>query len=443
MNKDLTQGKPIETLRKFCLPLFASVIFQQLYNVSDSLIAGKFINEEALAAVGNSYEITLIFLAFAFGLNIGASVIVSQLFGAKRYKDLKSSIYTSFITSLVLCLILMLFGFVFLDHILKLINTPDNILLDTKVYLKVYIYSLPFVFFYNIVAAIFSALGDSKTPFIFLAASSLTNILANIFFVTVLKIGVMGLALATLICQGISCILALLTLHNRLKALKTDGRIKIFSLVWLNKLSVVTIPSILQQSFISVGNIIIQGVINSFGSSVIAGFSCSLKLNSLAVTALATIGNGLSSYTAQNVGAKKYNRVKEGFIASIKLVSIVAIPISFIYFFYGKNLSYMFLDNPQGKAIEVANEFLKIVAPFYLVIAIKFAADGILRGSRQMTFFMIATFSDLILRVILAKYLSISLETKGIALAWPIGWTIACILSITFFLKGKLKSIDE
>lgn len=443
MNKDLTQGKPIETLWKFCLPLFASVIFQQLYNVSDSLIAGKFINEEALAAVGNSYEITLIFLSFAFGLNIGASVIVSQLFGAKRYKDLKSSIYTSFITSLVLCLILMLFGFVFLDHILKLINTPDNIFLDTKVYLKIYIFSLPFVFFYNIVAGIFSALGDSKTPFIFLAASSLTNIAANIFFVTVLKMGVMGLALATLICQGISCILALLTLQNRLTALKTDGRIKIFSLVWLNKLSVVTIPSILQQSFISVGNIIIQGVINSFGSSVIAGFSCSLKLNSLAVTALATIGNGLSSYTAQNVGAKEYNRVKEGFIASIKLVSIVAIPISLIYFFYGKNLSYMFLDNPQGKAIEVANEFLKIVAPFYLVIAIKFAADGILRGSRQMTFFMIATFSDLILRVILAKYLSISLETKGIALAWPIGWTIACILSIAFFLKGKLKSIDE
>ena len=176
MNKDLTVGDPAKVLWKFCLPLFGSIIFQQLYNIADSFVAGKFIGENALAAVGNSYEITLIFIAFAFGCNIGCSVIVSQLFGAKKLGEMKTAVYTTFISSAVVCAALMLAGTLGCDGLLRLINTPENVFADSKLYLDIYILGLPFVFFYNIATGIFSALGDSKTPFVFLACSSVANI---------------------------------------------------------------------------------------------------------------------------------------------------------------------------------------------------------------------------------------------------------------------------
>ena len=184
MNKDLTVGKSSTVLWKFCLPLFGSILFQQLYNIADSFVAGKFIGENALAAVGNSYEVTLIFIAFAFGCNIGCSVIVSQLFGMKQYGDLKTAVYTTLIAGGVLCALLIAAGTAFCSNLLAWIHTPDNVFADSKLYLDIYILGLPFVFYYNIATGIFSALGDSKTPFLFLACSSLTNIAVDILFVT-------------------------------------------------------------------------------------------------------------------------------------------------------------------------------------------------------------------------------------------------------------------
>ena len=202
MNKDLTVGKPSQVLWQFCLPMFGSIIFQQLYNIADSLVAGKFIGENALAAVGNSYEITLIFIAFAFGCNIGCSVIVSRYFGAKEYDDMKTSVYTALIGSAVLCAVLMVFGLLGCRSLLELINTPEEILADSALYLDIYVLGLPFMFFYNIATGIFSALGDSKTPFYFLAVSSLSNIGVDILFVAGFHMGVAGVAWATFLCQG-------------------------------------------------------------------------------------------------------------------------------------------------------------------------------------------------------------------------------------------------
>lgn len=318
MNKDLTCGKPSSVLWAFCLPLFGSIIFQQLYNIADSFVAGKFISSDALAAVGNSYEITLIFIAFAFGCNIGCSVVVSELFGAKKYNLLKTAVYTTFIASAVLCVVLMIIGSIFSGNLLRVINTPENIFDDSKLYLDIYIWGLPFIFFYNVATGIFSALGDSKTPFVFLVCSSISNIAVDIFFVAGLNMGVAGVAWATYICQGISCILALIVVFKRLGEIPTEGTISKFSFPLLRKIAKIAIPSILQQSFISVGNILIQSVINRFGSAVIAGYSASVKLNNMVITSLTTIGNGISNYTAQNIGAKKYSRIKEGFHAGIK-----------------------------------------------------------------------------------------------------------------------------
>ena len=436
MNKDLTVGKTSSVLWKFCLPLFGSIIFQQLYNIADSFVAGKFVSEDALAAVGNSYEITLIFIAFAFGCNIGCSVITAQLFGAKNYKEMKTAVYTTLIAGGVLCVVLMAVGVIFCTDLLRFINTPNNVLADSKLYLDIYILGLPFVFYYNIATGIFSALGDSKTPFIFLACSSLSNIGMDILFVTAFKMGVAGVAWATFICQGISCILAVAFVFIRLAKIKTTEKSKIFSWKLLGKISVVAIPSILQQSFISVGNIIIQGIINSFGSAVMAGYSASIKLNNLVITSLTTLGNGISNFTAQNLGAQKPERVKEGFKSGIKLVWMLCIPLTILYIFVGKYLLYIFLDNPSGTAMDVGIEILRILAPFYIVVSAKLVADGVLRGAEMMNKFMIATFTDLILRVVLAKALSIPFGTTGIWLAWPIGWSVATVLSVMFYRTG-------
>lgn len=430
MNKDLTVGRSDRVLWKFCLPLFGSIIFQQLYNIADSFVAGKFIGEDALAAVGNSYEITLVFIAFAFGCNIGCSVIVSQLFGAKRMRDMKTSVYTTLIGGGVLCLVLMIAGLVFSRQLLELINTPDNIMQASKQYLDIYIWSLPFVFFYNIATGIFSALGDSRTPFIFLAASSVSNIAVDILFVTAFDMGVAGVAWATLICQGISCVLAVTVVFGRFSKIKTDQKADVFSWKLLGKIASIAVPSILQQSFISVGNIIIQGVINSFGSSVTAGYAASVKLNNLVITSFTTLGNGVSNFTAQNIGAGKQQRVREGFRAGIKLVWVICVPIVALYLFAGRYLVYFFLDEPTETALNVGVRFLQIVSPFYFIAALKLVSDGVLRGSQLMKQFMSATFTDLILRVVLAKVLSSFFGTTGIWAAWPIGWTAAMVMSV-------------
>lgn len=442
MNKDLTVGKSSTVLWKFCLPLFGSIIFQQLYNIADSFVAGKFVGENALAAVGNSYEITLIFIAFAFGCNIGCSVIVSQLFGSKDYKNLKTAVYTTLIAGGVLCAVLMAVGMIFCTDLLLLINTPETVMADSKLYLDIYIMGLPFVFYYNIATGIFSALGDSRTPFIFLACSSVANIGVDILFVTAFNMGVSGVAWATFLCQGVSCILALLFVFRRFGKIKTDEKPPVFSWHLLKRIAVVAVPSILQQSFISVGNIIIQGIINSFGASVMAGYSAAIKLNNLVITSLTTLGNGISNFTAQNLGAGKLSRIREGFRAGLKLVWLICIPLVIAYLFAGKYLVYIFLDNPTGTAMDVGVEILRILSPFYFVVSAKLAADGVLRGAGMMKKFMIATFTDLILRVALAKLLSGVLDTTGIWIAWPIGWAVSMVMSVLFYRSGGWQKKD-
>lgn len=443
MNKDLTVGNPAKILWLFCMPLFGSVIFQQLYNIADSFVAGKFIGENALAAVGNSYEVTLIFLAFAFGCNIGCSVVVSQFFGAKQYTDVKTTIHTAFLTTGVICLVLMAAGIAGCKGLLRLMNTPEEIMADSALYLDIYIYGLPFLFFYNVSNGIFSALGDSKTPFFFLAASSLANIGADVWFVKGFSMGVAGVAWATLICQGVSCILAVFFVLLRLKQIPSDAPGKLFDWGILKRIAVIAIPSTLQQSFISVGNILIQSLINSFGPAIIAGYSASVKLNNLVITSFTTVGNGISNYAAQNLGAGKPERVRQGFCAALKMVWILAVPLVVLYFFGGKVLIPFFIENPTEEALASGLIFLRILSPFYFIISIKLVADGILRGSGLMKQFMIATFTDLILRVGLAYLLAgTPLGSTGIWCAWPIGWVIGAVISVTFYRKSLVRDGD-
>ncbi len=436
MNKDLTIGKPESVLWRFCMPLFGSIIFQQLYNIADSFVAGKFIGENALAAVGNSYEITLIFIAFAFGCNMGCSVVVSKLFGAKDYHKMKTAVYTACIFSAIVCAVLMLIGIIGSGALLRLIRTPDEVFADSKLYLDIYAWGLPFVFFYNIATGIFSALGDSKTPFYFLAVSSTANIGVDIWFVKAFRMGVAGVAWATFLCQGISCLLAMFVVFRRLAKIEGKEKAPLFDAQILKQIVAIAVPSTLQQSFISLGNIVIQSIINGFGAPVMAGYSAAVKLNNLVITSFTTLGNGISNYTAQNLGAKKLARIKEGFRVGIKMVWMLSLPLFLLYFFGGSIVLKLFMDQPTELAMQTGINFLRILSPFYFVVSAKLVADGILRGGGMMSKFMVATFTDLILRVVLAFVFSkTALGATGIWCAWPIGWCVATMVSIWFYRR--------
>ncbi len=435
-SKDLTVGEPAAVLRRFCLPLFGSIIFQQMYNLADSFVAGNYINEDALAAVGNSYEITLVFIAFAFGCNIGTSVVTARLFGAKKLREMKTAVSTALISVGIVCAFLMLAGLLLTAPLLRLIHTPDNIFSDSAAYLRIYTWTVPFIFYYNTATGIFSAIGDSKTPFYFLAASSTANVILDIFFVKSLQMGVPGTAWATLICQAVSCILSLAVLALRFRSFRTERKAALFSRSLLRQITVIAVPSILQQSFISVGNILIQRIINDFGSGVVAGYTAAVKLNNLVITSMTTLGNGVSNYTAQNLGANKTDRIPAGHKAACKLVILIALPFIVLYLFAGSPLVRFFLREPSTEAMQTGQLFLQIVAPFYPIAALKLVSDGVLRGSGMMAQFMTATFTDLILRVVLAFFLSIPLGSTGIWMAWPIGWTVATVISVSFYRSG-------
>lgn len=438
MIKDLTEGNPQKVLWQFTIPMFISVVFQQLYNIADSVIAGKFAGENALAAVGASYPITMIFMAIAVGSNVGCAVVISQFFGAKEYGRMKTAVFTTLLSSFVLSVILMAAGLLGTRGLMRMIHTPKNIFSDGALYLRIYIGGFLFLFLYNVATGIFTSLGDSKTPLYFLIGSSLGNIALDTWFVAGFHWGVAGVAWATFIAQGIACVLALLTLIKRLRTVKTKEKYDIFSFVMLKKISLIAVPSILQQSFVSVGNIFIQSLVNSFGSSVIAGYSAAIKLNTFSITCFSTLGNGVSSFTAQNLGAGRVDRAKKGLRAGVQMGLLTAIPFFIAFFIFGQNMVQLFMsDDASAVAFNTGITFLKIVSPFYFVISIKLVVDGMLRGAGAMFSFMVATFTDLVLRVILSYILAAAFEATGIWLSWPIGWFIATVLSVFFYWRGK------
>ena len=418
MITDMTVGKPSRVLWKFCLPLLISVAFQQFYNIADSVIAGNFIadGENAIAAIGASYPVTMLFMAFAVGYNSGCSVICSNLFGSHKFSRLRTAIWTSVISSAVLSLILTVIGIVFSADIAAVLNTPAEIFDDACVYLNIYVYGVPFLFLYNVCTGIFSALGDSRTPLYFLIGSSVGNIILDIVLVTVFGMGVDGVAWATFIAQGCAAVLAFVTLVIRIRKLETDNEeVKVFSWEILGKISAISVPSILQQSFVSVGNLFIQGIVNSYDSAaVIAGYSSAIKLNTFVVTCVSTMSNGMASFTAQNVGAGKMQRISEGFRSSVIMSALISIPITVIYLIFGENLIYMFMKEPDPAAVAVGCNFLNIVAPFYFSVTAKLNCDAVLKGAGAVKYFVITTFTDLILRVILAYVFSDMFGVEGV-----------------------------
>lgn len=415
--------------------MFMSVMFQQMYNIADSAIAGRFAGEDALAAVGASYPITVIFMAFAVGSNLGASVVVSRLFGAKDLGRMKSAVYTAFIACGAMSLVLTGLGYVFCGAMMEAIHTPANIFGDGELYLKIYVLGLTFLFLYNVCTGIFTALGDSRTPLYFLIGSSVGNVVLDYWFVAGLGMGVAGVAWATFIAQGVSAVLALAALALRLRGIRTDKRVVLFDIILLSQIAAIAVPSIMQQSVLSVGNMFVQEIVNRYGSAVIAGYSGAIKLNTFAINAFMSLGGCLSSYTAQNLGAGKMERIPLGFRTGIRLSLCAAIPFFALYFGFSRQMMGLFLNGDSGEAIASGMEFLRIVSPMYFMISIKLTTDGIIRGSGAMGYFVLATVPDLILRIIVANLLAGRFGSTGIWMAWPFGWVAATVLTIIFYRR--------
>lgn len=437
MVTDLTKEHPDKTLWRFWLPMMFSVAFQQIYNIADSMIAGRFAGEDALAAVGASYPITVIFMAFAVGMNLGASVIVSRLFGAGDRKGVKRAVTTAFASSLSLAVILTVYGYFFCRNMMEWIHTPQNIMQDGVLYLKIYVFGLIFLMLYNVCTGIFTALGDSRTPLWFLLGSSAGNIVLDLLFVAKLHWGVAGVAWATFIAQGISAVLALVTLLVRLQKFAGTERVPLFDRKLFVQILAIAVPSIPQQSVLSVGNLFVQDIVNRYGSAVVAGYSGAIKLNTFAINIFMTLGSCLSSYTAQNIGAGKQERIPMGFRTGLKLSELTALPFVVLYFGLSQQMMGLFLNAESSAAIHAGVMFLRIVSPWYFMIVVKLMTDGIIRGSGAMIYFVIATIPDLILRIGFALMLSPRFGSTGIWMAWPFGWIAATVLTIIFYRKVK------
>ena len=294
-----------------------------------------------------------------------------------------------------------------------------------------------FLFFYNIATGIFASLGDSRTPFLFLAASSIANIALDVLFVTAFHMGVAGVAWATFLCQGVSCVLAVLALFRALSRIEADEPPRLFSGRVLANLIKIALPSTLQQCFISVGNILIQSIINGFGTSAIAGYAAAVKFNNFAVTSFNTLGNGMSNFAAQNLGAMRADRVREGYRGCLKMMAGIATLFAAVYVFLGPQVIQLFLNGENVQALEVGTQFLRVVSPFYYMVALKLATDGVLRGAGRMGEFMTDTFIDLAMRVALSFALAAPLGLAGVWWSWPVSWTVAMAIAVFFYRRGR------
>lgn len=436
--RSMLEGSPGISLFLFALPMILGNLFQQFYNMTDSIIVGRFVGEDALAAVGASYSLTNVFVMIAIGGGIGASVITSQYLGAGRFDRMKTSVYTALLTFLGVGIFLGLFGFVMNRQILVWLNTPENILDAAGTYLGIYFLGMPFLFMYNILSSMFNALGDSKTPLALLIFSSVLNVLLDLWFVLSFGLAVAGVAIATVMAQGLAAVLSFLLLLRRLRNFEAEGNIAKYDTGILASMVRIAIPSILQQSIVSIGMLLVQSVVNGFGSSVLAGYSAGTRIESICIVPMISAGNAVSTFTAQNMGARKPERVRAGYRAAWGIVAGFGVLILLILSAFGRPIIGAFLDTGgEGLAFETGYGYLSFLKYFFVCIGLKAISDGVLRGAGDVVVFTCANLVNLTIRVAGAFLLAPVIGVAAVWYAVPVGWTVNFLISFVRYLTGK------
>ena len=440
-NDYLITENPLKALIVLAIPMIIGNLFQQAYTMADSAIVGRLVGEKALAAVGAAYSLTNIFICVAIGGGMGASVIVSQYFGHGNYGKLKKTVYTALVSFLVISVMLGVIGLAFSKNIMIAMNTPVEVLDMSVTYLQIYFLGLPFLFMYNVLSSMFNALGKSWISVYFLIFSSVFNIVLDWVFVADFALDVAGVAWATLIAQGVSVLGSFTVLRKELKKLEgaSDG---IFEAEELLPMAKIALPSILQQSTVSIGMMLVQSVVNSFGAESLAGFSAGMRIESICIVPMAAVGNAISSYTAQNIGAGQLKRVSKGYVQANKMVIFFGAVICVILELFPTQFITLFLGADGSQvAIATGYGYLVFMGFFFFMIGFKMAADGVLRGAGDMKLFTIANLVNLSIRVIMAMTLA---PRFGIAWVWyavPIGWTANFVISYLEYRTGKWKTI--
>lgn len=437
---DLINGNPGTSLLRFALPMIIGNMFQQFYNMADSIIVGNFVGEDALAAVGASYSFTTVFIMIAIGGGIGASVLTSQYLGAGQYEKMKTSIHTFLWTFLAVSMILALFGFIYNPTVLRLLKTPENILNDAILYLQIYFIGLPFTFMYNILSADFNALGKSQIPLALLIFSSLLNIVLDLVMVQVFHAGVAGVAIATVIAQGVSSVLSFIILMNVLKKYVWKKKAKMFDASMFVTGTKMAIPSIIQQSIVSIGMLLTQSAVNVFGSSALAGYSAGTRLESLCIVPMIATGNAVSTFTAQNLGAGKEERVRKGYRAAYVIIIGFGISLILISQLFHDPIVSIFVNGETSPvAFATGNAYFQFCGWFFSFLGFKAITDGILRGAGDTTVYMVANLVNLAIRVSVAKLASPIFGIQVIWYAVPMGWLANYLISFVWYRTGNWK----
>lgn len=438
--KDMTKGSPMKLILLFALPMVLSSMLQQCYNIADSMIAGRFAGVDALAAIGVSNPITTLFVNLGTGAGMGCSVVISQLFGAKEMKKLKSSIYTAILSFGALGLFLMAVGSIFSPGLARLLNTPSNIYEDALSYLRIYMFGLPFLFMYNIANAVFNALGDSKKPLYFLMFSTALNIGLDLWFVAGLHWGVRGVAIATFIAQGLAAVLAMSVLLKKVKGL--EKKVALFDGSLLGSMAKVGVPTMIQNAIVNIGNLFVSALVNSYGSDFIAGYSAALKINGFFMVVIVTIGNAVATFTAQNIGANQLERPGKGLRAGLILNYTYVSLATILVFLFGHQLISLFVDEGAAKEVYHAGVgYLRVVTASSLVFILLNNCCAVCRGAGYMIAFTSTTLVDLVIRVSTAYLLSERIGSSAVYWSVAIGWLVGAVMGVYFFASGKWKKV--
>lgn len=437
--KELTSGNEARLIFNFAIPMLLGNLFQQLYNIVDTIIVGNFLGKEALAAVGASFPIVFTLISLIIGVASGGTIVIAQYFGAGDHKSVKRAIHTVYIFLTIASVVLTLVGIPLTDQIFRLIRLPEEIMPEATTYLSIYLSGLIAFFGFNATSAILRGLGDSKTPLYFLMVSTLFNIGFDLLFILVFKWGIAGAAVATVISQAGAFITAVIYLNRNHKLIDFDLPNWHFDRKIFWQSLRIGLPTGFQHTFVSLGMMAIMAIVNTFGTNVIAGYAAAIRIDSLAILPAMNFSAALSTFVGQNIGAGRSDRVRRGLIATLLMSSAVSLTVMAVVILFKYQLIGMFTKDPE--VIRIGAEYLLIVSSFYLLFTAMFKINGVLRGAGDTLIPMFITLTSLwVIRIPFAWYFSRSMGETGIWWSVPASWGVGLILSFFYYLTGRWKT---
>lgn len=437
--RDLTYGKEGRLIFRFAVPMVIGNIFQQLYNIVDSIIVGKYLGDQALAAVGASFPIFYTLISFVIGIGSGATVVISQYFGAKNYDNVKKAIGTLYVFVFGASLILSATGILLARKIFTLLSVGEDVMPEAILYFTVYMSGLLIYFALNSTASILRGLGDSRTPLLFFTIATIANIGLDLLFILVFKWGIAGAAIATIVAQGGTFITAIIILNRRQYLINFSRKSFVFDRDIFKKSVIIGLPTGFQQMFVALGMMALIRIINNFDTAVLAAYTAASRIDALASMPAMNLASALSAFVGQNFGAGKILRIRNGVRATLIMSWCISLAVMFIVIFQGKNLISLFSHSPE--VIEYGRNYLIIVSSFYPVFATMFTMHGTLRGAGDTLIPMFITLISLwLIRIPLAAWFSAHIGPSGIWWAIPCGWTIGLIGTMIYYLSGKWKN---